>query len=96
MKKLKLWGSAILMGVGIGGALLATPKMDGQMLALCGLMFGVGLHWYRKSFGFKSFVVGALMTCAFPLLAGAVMQGQPLLGLMAFLFIGGTYHMVKK
>lgn len=94
--KTKLIVCSILMAVGLFVAVSGMPENNGAAMTAGGLLFGFGLHWYRRALGFKTAVVACLMACAFPLSIAAVTTEQPLLGLIAFVFIGGVYHMVKK
>lgn len=96
MSKLKLVAQCLLMGSGVFMLLSGLPASEGAVIAMGGFMFGLGLHWYRKGFGVKAFVTGALAAMLAPVVAGAVAMGQPLLWLVAFVLFGGVYHMVKK
>lgn len=84
---------ALMMGSGIGLMLLAGN--NGVMLLAAGLLFGMGLHWYRKGFSWKTLVVGMLMAAAVPLGVGAVTMGEWLLALIAFVPAGVALRMVK-
>lgn len=83
------------MAVGIFAVIKGFPASDGQVILLGGLLFGLGLHWYRKWFGFKALVTGVLIAMLALVSAGAVKMGEPLLWLLAFLLAGGSYHMLK-
>lgn len=89
--------TAALMGIGLGLALLEmkVQQPSGVVLLVTGAMFGVGLHWYRRGFSFKTILAGMLMAATFPLAAGAVVMGQALLGFIAAITLGVCLRMVK-
>jgi hypothetical protein len=89
--------TAVLMGIGLGLALLEfkTQQPNGVTLLVTGAMFGIGLHWYRRGLSFKTILAGALMAVTFPVAAGAVVMGQALLGLIAAVTLGTCLRMVK-
>lgn len=94
MNKLKLVIQSALMAVGIAVILGGLPT-DGATLFVGGALFGAGLHWYRKGLGFTMVFTSVLLGCLAPVAAGAVAQKEPLLGLIAFLIVGGVYHLIK-
>lgn len=95
---MKTFTTAFLMAVGIALGLFGVQaeSPDGGMLVMGGLLFGTGLHWYRVGLTAKTTAVALLMAMTFPLVAGAVMMGQGLLGLLAFVTGGTALRMVWK
>ena len=88
---------AAMMGVGIAMVLmqLKAEQPDGLMLVIAGGLFGMGLHWYRKGFSWKTKVVGICMAAATPALVGAVVMQQWLLALIGLVFVGVAGRMFK-
>jgi len=87
-----------MMGVGLALAILElqVEQPDGVVLAIAGLLFGLGLHWYRrKRFGGRTLLVGICMMMAFPLGVGAAVMGEALLALLAALAAGVGLRMVR-
>lgn len=88
---------ATMMGIGIALAILElqVEQPDGVVLMIAGVLFGAGLHWYRKGIGFKTLLVAVCMALAFPLGVGAVVMGEALLALMAAIAAGVGLRMVR-
>ena len=90
---IKLIMRCVLMGIGIALCLFAFRDNAGGQLALGGFMFGVGFHWHNRSFGLKSFLVGALMMVAAFAVTGAITTGALMFYLVAFVAIGVSIRM---
>lgn len=87
-----------MMAVGIALTILElqVEQPDGVVLLIAGMLFGLGLHWYRrKRFNGKTLVVGGLMAVAFPLGVGAAVMQAGLLALLAAIAAGIGIRMVR-
>lgn len=95
---MKTIATAILMGIGLAMGILEmqVEQPDGVVLTIAGLLFGIGLHWYRVGLSFKTILVAGLLAVAFPLAAAAVVMGESLLGLLAFVTGGPALRMAWK
>src|SRR5699024_11248967 len=95
--KAKTLTTAAIMGIGLALAILElkVQQPDGVVLMIAGVLFGAGLHWYRRGLAFKTLLVAILMAMVFPVTAGAVVMGEALLGLEAAILAGVSWRMVR-
>jgi len=79
-----------MMGVGLALTILElqVEQPDGVVLLIAGALFGMGLHWYKRGWSWRTFAVGVLVAAGFPVAVGAVTMGEPLLALIAFVLFG--------
>jgi len=69
---------ATMMGIGIALTILElqVEQPDGVVLMISGLLFGLGLHWYKRGWSWRTFAVGVLVAAGFPVAVGAVTMGS--------------------
>ena len=86
--------------VAIGLALtileLQVQQPDGVVLMIAGVLFGMGLHWYKRSWSWRTFAVGALVAMGNPVAVGAITRGEPLLALVGFVLFGIAGRIGRK
>lgn len=89
---------AAMMAFGLALAILEmqVEQPDGVVLLIAGALFGMGLHWYKRGWSWRTFVVGLLVAAGFPVAVGAVTMGEPLLALIGFVLFGIAGRIGRK
>ena len=70
---------ATMMAIGLALTILElqVQQPDGVVLMIAGVLFGMGLHWYKRSWSWRTFAVGALVAMGNPVAVGAITRGEP-------------------
>lgn len=90
---MKLFLQCLFMAIGIYLSLKVYGTNDGAAMWASGFMFGIGWHWYCKSLGLKSLVVGALMAITSVSLHYVIFNPSIIFWLIVFVSFGIACNM---